>query len=499
MEKFTDFSFDAEFGGRWSVKYTGKQKKIDIPKELVAQAKNDAFISFSTETDGIEIINIPENVTDVWFGTFYKDENLKQINVSGFSPYLMSKDGVLFSKDGSRLIKAPAQMYGEYTVPDGVKTIVAFAFENSCLKKINLPDSLEKIGAYAFKGCKNLEETAVPAGVEKINSNVFSYDPKLENFEFKGKTVVEYKIKETEQIANDLEEAISKEIMAVSAEGYLLGCIKNFEELEKYRQRFIAAAKRGNRQKIYDYLVSTKPAKTIEKPVFEINDGVLVKYTGEEETVKISAETDGKKVSSIGKEAFKGNEYLQKVVIGEGIEKIGECAFEGCIALEEAVLPESCKEIERAAFNGCKSLKNINIPKCITDLNSKVFKDCGCIEKLSLPEGLKEIGFEALKNCEKLDCMVLPEGISTLGKEALYNCGFNHGEEHKNSWGYGVSEFYMPESITKISDGGQGQFACYAADRNKADSYEYKIKLKVKKGSEAHKYALKNKIRCELI
>ena len=57
----------------------------------------------------------------------------------------------------------------------------------------------------------------------------------------------------------------------------------------------------------------------------------------------------------------------------------------------------------------------------------------------------------------------------------------------------------MPERITKISDGGQGQFACYAADRNKADSYEYKIKLKVKKGSEAHKYALKNKIRCELI
>ena len=35
------------------------------------------------------------------------------------------------------------------------------------LTQINIPDSVEVIGAYAFAGCKGLKEVKLPSGVKK--------------------------------------------------------------------------------------------------------------------------------------------------------------------------------------------------------------------------------------------------------------------------------------------------------------------------------------------
>ena len=83
-------------------------------------------------------------------------------------------EGVLYTKDGKKLIKAPAQMTGKYIVPEGVEEIEAFAFQNSHFDEIILPDSLEKIGTGAFQ-YSGIKKMTVPKGITEIEAVSYTH------------------------------------------------------------------------------------------------------------------------------------------------------------------------------------------------------------------------------------------------------------------------------------------------------------------------------------
>ena len=454
--------------GAWELKYTGEEKHMIIPGELIAQAGEDVeTVRLSSETKDLESIYIPENVKDVWMGTLYATNSLKEIRVSEESPYLKSVDGVLFTKDGKKLIKMPPVKSGRFDIPEGTEEIENSAFDKSHLESVTFPKSLKKIGSYAFSGSK-IRSAVIPEGVEEIEDNVFSQAFDLEEFELLGNTKIDI------DMASEMEDRISGEGFFHTSEAYTLACLKVYPEIESCRRRFIAAAKRGKREKILQYLMDTKPAAEEQKGTFEtvdLDDGTISikKYEGNEEIINIPAEIDGKKVTAIGDSAFEKNEYLMKVTLPEGVTAVGKKAFRGCISLEEVSLPESCV--------------------------SKVFCDCVSLESLTLPDGLVKIGNAALKNCDSLNELLLPDGLLSLGKESLYGCGFNHGPVPEGGWGYGLKEFYIPASVKQIDDGGSGIFACYPKAQELFGVFEPKMMLKVVRGSVAHRYASKKKIR----
>lgn len=79
----------------------------------------------------------PFSISGVLISRFDVDEN---------NQYHTVKDGVLFSKDGEKLIAVPGQREGRFDVPEGVKSIETGAFENCCfLTDIYLPSSLEEV------------------------------------------------------------------------------------------------------------------------------------------------------------------------------------------------------------------------------------------------------------------------------------------------------------------------------------------------------------------
>ena len=62
--------------------------------------------------------------------------------------------GVKYSKDWKRLLKAPKNLKGHYSIREGVKVIGNRAFEKCySLTSINIPDSVTNIGESAFGGC----------------------------------------------------------------------------------------------------------------------------------------------------------------------------------------------------------------------------------------------------------------------------------------------------------------------------------------------------------
>ena len=82
--------------------------------------------------------------------------------------------GVKYSKDWKRLLKAPAELKGEYSIRKGVKVIGDGVFaECNLLTKINIPDSVTNIGDNAFSGCDSLISIKIPNSVTNIGNDVF--------------------------------------------------------------------------------------------------------------------------------------------------------------------------------------------------------------------------------------------------------------------------------------------------------------------------------------
>ena len=133
---------------------TLEDKEITIPDTLggkpVTELATDAFLgSHATKIvipEGIEYIS-----TDNPFSSCL---NLTEIEVSSENKNYCSKDGVLFSKDMTKLIHYPASSEREsYVIPDGITEIGVAGLAESRLKKITLPQKLEYVGEHAFFGC----------------------------------------------------------------------------------------------------------------------------------------------------------------------------------------------------------------------------------------------------------------------------------------------------------------------------------------------------------
>ena len=83
--------------------------------------------------------------------------------------------GVKYSKDGRKLLKAPGELNGAYSVKEGTRIICDRAF--SCcvtLSEIVIPSSVTSIGDSAFSGCRSLTEIVIPSSVTSIGKGAFS-------------------------------------------------------------------------------------------------------------------------------------------------------------------------------------------------------------------------------------------------------------------------------------------------------------------------------------
>lgn len=108
---------------------------------------NDAFVNCS-----LEEIDIPAHVSKIGQAAFFLCNHLASINVDENNPYYLSTDKGLFDKNQTELILVPAS-FKIYTVPNGVTTIDAYAFDNcDFLETVRLPVGITNIETYALRG-----------------------------------------------------------------------------------------------------------------------------------------------------------------------------------------------------------------------------------------------------------------------------------------------------------------------------------------------------------
>lgn len=135
---------------------------------------------------GIKSITIPSSVTEISEGAFFSTFDLKEILVDGANTNYKSEDGLLFSSDGSLLLAWPdGREGGELVIPDGTKRLGKYLFYGRFDKSsVVLPESLKEIGTMSLPG--TMTSLMLPAGLEKIDSNVFYDGISVEALSYSG-------------------------------------------------------------------------------------------------------------------------------------------------------------------------------------------------------------------------------------------------------------------------------------------------------------------------
>ena len=134
--------------------------------------------------------------------------NLKEIKVNKENSKYMVEDGILFSKDGSKIYAYPTgKVEDTYKIPSNVKEVGNSAFYGCrSLKNIDIPSTVEKIGTTAFQGSSiitaninastmgryvflnatSLEKVIIGENVTSLGGDSFSNCSKLKSINYLG-------------------------------------------------------------------------------------------------------------------------------------------------------------------------------------------------------------------------------------------------------------------------------------------------------------------------
>ena len=371
-------------------------------------------------------------VTNEDLSTETTEEEIKEAFVDG--------RGVKYSKDGRKLLKAPGELSGAYSVKEGTRIIcdLAFSFCSSLLE-IVISSSVTSIGDRAFYGCFSLKYISIPKSVICLNGNPFAgWTGKLEclspNFVYEDDVL-----------------------------------------FNKDKSRIISF----RNQIIKSYVIPSS--------VTSIGDSAF------DTCHSLSGIIIPSSVTSIGKGAFSSCDSLSEIVIPSSVTSIGDSAFSGCDSLSEIVIPSSVTSIGDSAFFSCFSLKYISIPKSVICLNGNPFAGWnGKLECLSpnfvyeddvlfnkdksriisfrnqiiksyvIPSSVTSIGDSAFDTCHSLSGIIIPSSVTSIGKDAFYGCDSLSEIVIPSSvtsivdsafWGcYSLSEIVIPSSVTSIGD-----------------------------------------------
>ena len=341
--------------------------------------------------------------------------------------------GVKYSKDGRKLLKAPYELNGTYSIKEGVRIICDNAFQFcSSLNSVVIPDSVTSIGAWAFDGCESLDDIVIPDGVTSIGDYAFNGCESLTGIVIPDSmtSIGTWTFCGCESLTNI---SIPKSVICLNCNPFFnwhgkLDCLSPY---------FIYDNKvlfNKDKSKIITFRDKNTTSYVIPDSVTSIENGAFYGCSF------LNSVVIPKSVISIGEGAFEFCSSLSSVVLPDGVTSIGKSAFRGCRSLSDIVIPDGVTSIGDYAFNGCESLTGIVIPDSVTSIGTWTFCGCSSLSSLVIPDGVTSIGNNAFRSCKSLTDIVIPDGITSIGYGTFWGCG-------------SLTDIVIPNSVTSIGDG----------------------------------------------
>ena len=169
-------------------KYHGSSEKtrLEIPNEAKDTDNNllpvTALGEFSVSNASyLEELVIGANVEIIHPWAVTNCEAMRSIAVDPANPHFVSVDGVLYTKDMTKLLLFPNKNTEQLVIPEGVAVIGENAFYKcKNLLNITFPKSLRELEEKALFRCAGLKELKLPEGLERIGTDAFAFCDGLE-------------------------------------------------------------------------------------------------------------------------------------------------------------------------------------------------------------------------------------------------------------------------------------------------------------------------------
>ena len=154
---------------------------------------------------------------------------------------------------------------------------------------------------------------------------------------------------------------------------------------------------------------------------------------------KVEALTLPDTVEYLGVESFGKNGKLASLDLGKGVKVIDDYAFYGCKHLTSIVIPDSVQTIGNYAFYNCKRATEIVFGSGVKSIGDYAFYEIAKMRTLYIPDNVESIGSYAFKGGKYLISVVLP-GDLAVGQHAFFgandvtfytDAGSLPGEWHK--------------------------------------------------------------------
>ncbi len=370
-------------------------------------------------------VTVPSNVTAI--GTaFYGCHGLTSIAVAAGNPNYSSRDGVLFNKDQTELIRFPGGKSGAYEIPPSVTAIWMCAFKGcSGLTSITIPESVTSIGDEAFYGCHGLTSLAIPSGVTTIRDDAFLDCRGLKNI----------------AVAAGNPDYSSRD-----------GVLFNKDQTTLFRFP-------GGKSGVYEIPPSVT---AIRRCAFKGCSGLT--------SINIP-----ESVTSVGDEAFYGCHGLTNIAVATGNPDYS--SRDGILFNKDQTtlfrfpggksgayeIPSSVNYVEPHAFSGCRELTSVAvaagnpdyssrdgvlfnrdqttlfrfpggkngsyaIPSSVKCIELDAFGECHGLTSVTIPSNVREIGgwgdFPAFDGCDSLSTIYVEKGDGSRVRSMLDEAGF---------------------------------------------------------------------------
>lgn len=434
--------------------------------------------------------------------------------------------------------------------PSTLKTIKSYAFRNCCyypngnaydvnvkcigLKKIVLPESVERIYDRAFDHCDGLESVELSSSIQSIEATAFYGCPRLKFItgtavSRDGSVVVnhdgvllfliggkknDYSIPEGVRSVSPSCDIIYLNDGVIQCSFHtpsrnIEGTTLTREERDLYAMKTLTIPssfeKPTNNERLFGTM--SRPLKFRGDNVTPDGKGLVIDNCLI--TVAIAAE-DGfaipSYVTEIAYRAFSSTK-IKKVIIPDSVCEIGEYAFASCDSLKSVKLPKNCTRIVSGMFNGCKNLINIDGIENVTEIGDRGLYDCvKLLARFKVPASVKQLGNSSLsasRSVIEFQSLVPPRivnpdnknGAPTFDPGAIIyvpdiaykryheaNYGWNNIETRKLSELYATPVFHTREFDKQYTLGENRHVLRITEDGKDEDKYHYDF-IKVEAGS----------------